>query len=63
MITQLKEGEWMVEPNDADCREYARLHIKAVKSGVNIDGQGVIPWDDLLAKKINSIVKEVRNGH
>lgn len=53
----------MVEPNDADCREYARLHIKAVKSGVNIDGQGVIPWDDLLSKKIKAVAKEVRNGH
>ena len=63
MITQLKENEWMVEPNDPDCREYARLHIKAMKTGVNIDGQGVIPWDDLLARKIRVLVKEFENGH
>jgi hypothetical protein len=63
MITQLKENEWMVEPNDSDCREYARLHIKAMKTGVNIDGQGVIPWEDLLAKKIRVLAKELKNGH
>lgn len=53
----------MVEPDDPNSREYARLHIKAVKSGVNIDGQAVIPWDDLLAKKIKSISREMKNGH
>ena len=50
--------EWMVEPNDPDCREYARLHIKVVKTGLNIDGQAVIPWDDLLAKKIRETIKK-----
>lgn len=53
----------MVEPNDPNCREYARLHIKAVKSGVNIDGQAVIPWDDLLSKKIKAVSKELKHGH
>lgn len=57
MITQIKEGEWMVEPTDPDCREYARLHIKVVKSGLNIDGQAIIPWEDLLAKKIRLLSK------
>lgn len=63
MITQLKEGEWMVEPDDPNNREYARLHIKAMKSGVNIDGQAVIPWEDLLSKKIRVLTKELENGH
>ena len=62
MITQIREGEWMVEPNDPDCREYARLHIKVVKTGLNIDGQAVIPWDDLLAKKIRETIKTRRYG-
>lgn len=57
VITQLKEGEWMVEPADEHCREYARLHIKAVKRGVNIDGQGIILWHELLAKKIRLAAK------
>ena len=61
MITKLKMGEWMVEPNDVDCREYARLHIKAVKTGLNIDGQAVIPWDDLLERKIAEATRKHEN--
>lgn len=47
----------MVEPANEHCREYARLHIKAVKRGVNIDGQGIIFWHELLAKKIRLAAK------
>ena len=51
----------MVEPTDPNCREYARLHIKVVKTGVNIDGQAIIPWHELLAKKIRLASKP--HGH
>lgn len=60
MITQLKEGEWMVEPDVDGAREYARLHIKATKAGLNIDGQGVLPWNDVLAPKIRLISKSLK---
>ena len=63
MITQIREGEWMVEPDDLNSREYARLHIKVMKSGLNIDGQAVIPWDDLLAKRIKQAIKVYRDGN
>ena len=49
MVTQLKPGEWMVEPDDEGVREYARLHLKAMNSGLNVDGQAIIPWEDLLS--------------
>ena len=39
----------MVEPADADCREYARLHVAIEADGINIDGQGVIPWMDIMS--------------
>ena len=61
MITQIREGEWMVEPDDLNSREYARLHIKAMKTGLNIDGQAVIPWDDLLERKIAEATRKHEN--
>jgi hypothetical protein len=63
MITQLKETEWMVEPDIEGAREYARLHIKATKTGLNIDGQGTIRWDDLLAYKIRVSIKQAKANH
>jgi len=47
MITKLESHEWMVEPDIAGAREYARLSIYPEVNGLNIDGQGVIPWQDL----------------
>lgn len=49
MITELTETEWMVEPEDEDSREYARLYVAATNKGINIDGQAVIGWDKILA--------------
>lgn len=44
MLTKLCQTEWMVEPDDDDAREYARLHISANRNGILIDGQATIPW-------------------
>jgi hypothetical protein len=49
MLTELTETEWMVEPDDEDSREYARLYVAATNRGINIDGQTVIGWDRILA--------------
>jgi|DEB19_MinimDraft_3_1074340.scaffolds.fasta_scaffold07749_1 hypothetical protein len=49
MLTELTETEWMVEPDDEDSREYARLYVAATNRGINIDGQTVIGWDKILA--------------
>lgn len=49
MLTELTETEWMVEPEDDDCREYGRLYIAATNLGINIDGQATIPWDRIIA--------------
>jgi hypothetical protein len=49
MLTELTETEWMVEPDDDDSREYARLYIAATNLGINIDGQTTIPWDRIIA--------------
>ena len=48
MIVRLNPQEWMVEPENQDDREYARLHVKATAFGINIDGQGTISWDELM---------------
>jgi hypothetical protein len=47
MITKLESREWLVEPDIAGAREYARLSIYAEVNGLNIDGQGTISWQDL----------------
>lgn len=60
MITELKEGEWMVEPDVDGAREYSRLHLKATKTGLNVDGQGIIPWDNLLSRKIRQIGRQLK---
>jgi len=49
MLTELTETEWMVEPDDEDSREYARLYVAATNRGINIDGQALIGWDRILA--------------
>ena len=53
MITKLESHEWLVEPDVAGAREYARLSIYPEVDGLNIDGQGTIPWQDL---KLQSLV-------
>lgn len=47
MITKLQSNEWLVEPDIAGAREYARLSIYSEVNGLNIDGQGTIPWQEL----------------
>ena len=47
MITKLESYEWLVEPDVAGAREYARLSIYPQVDGLNIDGQGTIPWQEL----------------
>ena len=49
MLTELTETEWMVEPDDDDSREYARLYIAATNLGLNVDGQATIGWDKIIA--------------
>ena len=49
MLTELTETEWMVEPDDEDSREYARLYVAATNRGINIDGQALIGWDRIIA--------------
>lgn len=49
MLTELTETEWMVEPDDDDSREYARLYVAATNLGINVDGQATIGWDKIIA--------------
>ena len=48
MITQRFVQEWLVEPEIEGAREYARLSITAESDGLNIDGQGIIPWAQII---------------
>jgi len=48
MITQRFIQEWLVEPEIEGAREYARLSITAELDGLNIDGQGIIPWTQII---------------
>lgn len=48
MLTKVTNVEWMVEPWDTEAREYARLSVTANREGLNIDGQGTLPWASLL---------------
>jgi|DEB3_MinimDraft_2_1074329.scaffolds.fasta_scaffold107920_1 hypothetical protein len=48
MLTKVTNVEWMVEPWEPEAREYARLSITATREGINIDGQGTLPWASLL---------------
>lgn len=62
MVTKLNFHEWMVEPYDKDSREYARLHVSIEAEGINIDGQGVIPWMDIMSSYdfLERAIKEKR---
>lgn len=48
MIIQRFVQEWLVEPDVEGAREYARLSITAEPDGLNIDGQGIIPWNHII---------------
>jgi hypothetical protein len=47
MITRTKINEWLIEPDIEGAREYARLSVSAEPEGINIDGQGIITWQQL----------------
>jgi len=51
MVTKRFTDEWLIEPDVEGAREYSRLSVTAEPDGLNIDGQGVIPWQQLLAAK------------
>lgn len=52
MITRTKINEWLVEPDIEGAREYARLSISAEAKGINIDGQGIITWQQLKISRL-----------
>jgi hypothetical protein len=47
MVTKRCVDEWLIEPDIEGAREYARLSIIAEPAGLNVDGQGIIPWEQL----------------
>jgi hypothetical protein len=49
MVTKRCVDEWLIEPDIEGAREYARLSIIAEPAGLNVDGQGIIPWEQLLS--------------
>jgi hypothetical protein len=51
MITKRCVDEWLIEPDVEGAREYARLSVTAEPDGLNIDGQGVIPWTQLMTAR------------
>lgn len=53
MILKRSKIEWMIEPDEEGSREYARLGVYADPDGLNIDGQGVLSWDEItMARKM-----------
>jgi len=51
MVTKRCVDEWLIEPDIEGAREYARLSIIAEPAGLNVDGQGLIPWEQLLSAR------------
>ncbi len=51
MVTKRCVDEWLIEPDIEGAREYARLSIIAEPAGLNVDGQGIIPWEQLLSAR------------
>ena len=47
MVTKRAVDEWLIQPDVEGAREYARISIYAEPEGLNIDGQGLIPWSQL----------------
>ena len=46
----------MIEPDVEGAREYARLSIYAEPEGLNIDGQGLIPWAQIESSRLTYTV-------
>ena len=53
MITRIKVNEWLIEPDIEGAREYARLSVSAENEGINIDGQGLITWQQLELSRLS----------
>ena len=52
MVTKRAVDEWLIEPDVEGAREYARISIYAEPEGLNIDGQGLIPWSQLESSRM-----------
>ena len=57
MVTKRAVDEWLIEPDVEGVREYARLSIYAEPEGLNIDGQGLIPWSQLESSRLTYAVR------
>jgi len=63
MILKRSKIEWMIEPDVEGSREYARLGVYADPDGLNIDGQGVLSWDEIeAARKMVQKSNKVRHA-
>jgi hypothetical protein len=63
MIAKRSKIEWMIEPDTEGSREYARLGVFADPDGLNIDGQGVLGWDEIeAARKMVQKSNKVRHA-
>jgi hypothetical protein len=56
MVTKRAVDEWLVEPDVEGSREYARLGVYAEPDGLNIDGQGIIPWSQIESSRLTYTV-------
>jgi len=56
MVTKRAVDEWLIEPDVEGAREYARLSIYAEPDGLNIDGQGLIPWAQIESSRLTYTV-------
>jgi len=62
MILKRSKIEWMIEPDVEGSREYARLGVYADPDGLNIDGQGVLSWDEIEAAR-KMVIKLTHSRH
>ena len=56
MVTKRAVDEWLIEPDVEGAREYARISIYAEPEGLNIDGQGLIPWAQVESSRLTHTV-------
>ena len=57
MVTKRAVDEWLIQPDVEGAREYARISIYAEPEGLNIDGQGLIPWSQLESSRMTYSVR------
>ena len=56
MVTKRAVDEWLIEPDVEGAREYARISVYAEPEGLNIDGQGLIPWSQIESSRLTYTV-------